>query len=189
MISDEMFENLISPAYFSSRLERPLGIIKSFFKDPISWGSTVEGNERMEEFGNSEIFSEIYFRGMMGTFMSNVLHVRIETAVIGKGEEKYQEEQEEKGRGEVEEEEEEKEEVGDEKRKEKIEKINKSNEEKKNFGVGLFHLYSKLNHSCCCNTVNQGGSVAEVSLIATKNIAEGERKCSNFCFMMDAVHT
>ena len=32
----------------------------------------------METFACSEIFSEIYFRNIMGIFMSNVLHIRIE---------------------------------------------------------------------------------------------------------------
>lgn len=247
MISDQMFEDIVSPAYFSSRLMEPLEIIKSIFRDQSTWGNTIQGGEQMAEFMHSEIFSDIYFRHLMGIFMCNVLHVRIEAvievdssgtstpsadlefdtsvdpgsmksemksvtpeivaavilstldcqeriedihtdlallkisltddgsvaivvpemsvatagltpqsvsilgmsgAVIGGEEEK---------------------EVDAEEKQLKRKKIVK----KKNYGAGLFYLYSKLNHSCACNTVNQGGSEAEVTLIATADIPKG----------------
>ena len=179
MISDEIFESVISPAYFSSRLESPLGIIKSFFADQTPWGSTLIKKEQMETFLDSEIFSESYFRGMMGTYMSNVLHIRIESEEnqidwkVGDREvheDNYHNVDEIVTI-----------EVENNDRIKKNTELSKSRDQeqgtlnnKKNFGVGLFHLYSKLNHSCCCNTVNQGGSEAEVTLIATSDIPMGK---------------
>jgi hypothetical protein len=206
MVSDSMFETIISPAYFSSRLEVPLGIIKSIFRDQSPWGNTVQGAERMETFLGSEIFSDFYFRHLMGVFMCNVLHVRIEAVVDRSGtttpvtlEKEVEKRSEEIGmgeggggegdvgvvngledllirveKGEVKE--------GAEKGAESVDSTTptvfklKSVIIKKNYGVGLFYIYSKLNHSCECNTVNQGGSEAEVSLIATVDILQGERR-------------
>jgi hypothetical protein len=206
MVSDTMFETVISPAYFSSRLEVPLGIIKSIFRDQSPWGNTVQGAERMETFLGSEIFSDFYFRHLMGVFMCNVLHVRIEAVVDSSGtttpatlEKEVEKRAEEcgkgvegggkrdvdvvkgfedlllgveKGKGKE----------GGEKGAEDVYSTTHTVIEKKavivkkNYGVGLFYIYSKLNHSCECNTVNQGGSEAEVSLIATVDIMQGKRR-------------
>ena len=215
-MSDTMFESVISPAYFSSRLETPLGIIKSIFRDQSPWGNTTVGAERMETFLGSEIFSDLYFRHLMGVFMCNVLHVRIEAVVdrSGTNTPMTPENEVEKrgvdggigeeegggegggggGGGEVDAEivqglkellvgVEKGEGVGVEGGggEKGVEDISvapiliqkKALRVKKNYGVGLFYIYSKLNHSCECNTVNQGGSEAEVSLIATVDILQG----------------
>eukprot|EP00596_Hydrurales_sp_CCMP1899_P010663 CAMPEP_0119051180 /NCGR_PEP_ID=MMETSP1177-20130426/72883_1 /TAXON_ID=2985 /ORGANISM="Ochromonas sp, Strain CCMP1899" /LENGTH=330 /DNA_ID=CAMNT_0007030299 /DNA_START=985 /DNA_END=1977 /DNA_ORIENTATION=+ len=125
-IPDDMFNNLIGPAYFSSRLENPLKIMKLIFEENIIWDANLE---KKNVFLDSEIFTEFYFRRVMGMFMSNTLTIRIDG--------------------------------GD------------NMEGGANNGCGLFKIYSNLNHSCCCNTVNQGGNIAEVSLYATENILEG----------------
>lgn len=195
MISDSMFENIVSPAYYASRLEGPLEIIKSIFRDQMPWGNSAQGNDRMELFLGSEIFSELYFRHIMGVFMSNVLHIRIEAVVV-----KIKSEIGEKiavvkckneiGLGvQIDEELEGGDipdidvgvlgsvlgDLGGDGGAEGVESVEKEVIVKKNYGAGLFHIYSKLNHSCCCNTVNQGGSRAEVSLIATMDIPKGEK--------------
>ena len=181
MISDEIFESVISPAYFSSRLESPLGIIKSFFTDQIPWGCTLVEKEQMEMFLDSEIFSDSYFRGMMGTYMSNVLHIRIENEQnridrkVG-GSDGHSDNHD----VDVDDDEKATKDGENNHRIDKTADFFESEEQeqdilndRKNFGVGLFHLYSKLNHSCSCNTVNQGGSEAEVTLIATSDIPMG----------------
>jgi hypothetical protein len=124
-IPDDMFNNLIGPAYFSSRLENPLKIIQSIFEENEIWDEYLE---KKNVFLESEIFTEFYFRRVMGMFMSNTLTIRIEGGNM---------------------------------------------DGMANNGCGLFKIYSNLNHSCCCNTVNQGGNIAEVSLYATENILEG----------------
>ena len=272
MISDQMFEDIVSPAYFSSRLMEPLAIIKSIFRDQNTWGNTVQGGKQMEEFMCSEIFSDLYFRHLMGIFMCNVLHVRIEAVVevdsSGTSTPSVDLESEtpmgpestssvtlsqsvhgkksvspeivaavilaspdcreriEDVHGDLSvkniglaspncgvaqsdstdketcvsesdkvsgiavatigltqqsvavlavieaplDEKEEKEEEGE---KGEMTLKRKKIVKKKNYGAGLFYLYSKLNHSCACNTVNQGGSEAEVTLIATADIPKG----------------
>jgi hypothetical protein len=125
-IPDEMFNNLIGPAYFSSRLENPLKIIQSIFEENIIWDEYLG---KKNAFLDSEIFTELYFRRVMGMFMSNTLAIRIE---------------------------------GDD-----------NMDGVANNGCGLFKIYSNLNHSCCCNTFNQGGDIAEVSLYAIEDILEG----------------
>ena len=199
-----MFENIVAPAYYSSRLETPLEIIKSIFRDQNPWGLGLEGNRRMELFLDSEIFSGIYFRNIMGIFMSNVLHIRIESETTTPPEEVV-----EAGRERVGEKSEHVDPVTEKTAKSKSNSMSQSDikvEEEveegagvgvndlpippptgeevgvvvgvavvpvKNYGAGLFTVYSKLNHSCCCNTVNQGGHRAEVSLIATEDIQQG----------------
>ena len=182
MISDVMFEEIISPAYFSSRLETPLNIIKSIFGDPKPWGTSRKATKGREIFLNSELFSEKYFRNLMGLFMCNVLHVRIEKLVekevfdkilkiegieidkdvldlseVVKGVEDIADVDKVDGKGE----------------KKKTEKECKKVAILKNYGAGLFSIYSMLNHSCECNTFNQGGDIAEVSLIASMDILKG----------------
>ena len=200
LVSDEMFENIVAPAYYSSRLETPLEIIKSIFRDQNPWGLSLEGNRRMELFLDSEIFSGIYFRNIMGIFMSNVLHIRIESETSNKSEAEAEAEGKETDVVDP---------VTEKVAKSKSNSMSQSDikvEEEveegagvgvndlpippptgeevgvvvgvavvpvKNYGAGLFTVYSKLNHSCCCNTVNQGGHRAEVSLIATEDIQQG----------------
>lgn len=184
LISDVMFEEIISPAYFSSRLETPLNIIKSIFGDPKPWGTSPKGIKGREIFLNSELFSERYFRNLMGLFMCNVLHVRIEKLV-----EKQVFDRILKIDGveidvdvvesaEVEKEVENIDNVqkidGKEGGKKENEKECKKVAILKNYGAGLFSIYSMLNHSCECNTFNQGGDKAEVSLIASMDILKGK---------------
>jgi superfamily II helicase len=88
------------------------------------WGDGPEGEKKREIFLNSEIFSESFFRDMMGMFISDALHIRIENNNSNDGN------------------------VQDDRKE--------ITEIRSNFGSGMFQIYSKLNHSCCCNTVNQG---------------------------------
>ena len=207
MISDVMFEEIISPAYYSSRLETPLNIIKSIFGDPKPWGTSPKGIKGREIFLNSEIFSEKYFRNLMGLFMCNVLHVRIEKLIVVDGI------KDNNGTEIKIENHDNNENVTDTKKSgekdvqknvyenDKKSEFNKKNENEnenengngnenenenengkeckkikvlKNYGAGLFTIYSMLNHSCECNTYNQGGDKAEVSLIASMDILKGK---------------
>jgi hypothetical protein len=184
MISDVMFEEIISPAYFSSRLETPLNIIKSIFGDPKPWGTSPKGIKGREIFLNSELFSEKYFRNLMGLFMCNVLHVRIEKLVekevfdrilkidgveidrdVLKSSEIDKKVEDIANAEKVD---------GKEGGKKENEKECKKVAILKNYGAGLFSIYSMLNHSCECNTFNQGGDKAEVSLIASMDILKGK---------------
>lgn len=183
MISDVMFEEIISPAYFSSRLETPLNIIKSIFGDPKPWGTSPKGIKGREIFLNSELFSEKYFRNLMGLFMVNVLHVRIEKLIekevfdrilkidgVEVDKDALQSFEIEKVVEDIDNVEKE---DGKEGEKKEDEKECKKVAILKNYGAGLFSIYSMLNHSCECNTFNQGGDKAEVSLIASMDILKG----------------
>ena len=201
MISDAMFEEIISPAYYSSRLETPLNIIKSIFGDPKPWGSSPRGIQGREIFLNSEILSEKYFRNLMGLFMCNVLHVRIEKLIVvdsiedNKGTEikienydnnenvtDIKKTDEKDGQKNVHENGKKCGIKNNNKNKNENENENENQDGKeckkikvlKNYGAGLFTIYSMLNHSCECNTYNQGGDKAEVSLIASMDILKGK---------------
>jgi hypothetical protein len=182
MISDVMFEEIISPAYFSSRLETPLNIIKSIFGDPKPWGTSPKGIKGREIFLDSELFSEKYFRNLMGLFMCNVLHVRIEKLVEKEVFDRILKidgveiDRDVLESSEVENEVDDITSIG----KVDVKGDKKENEKEckkvailKNYGAGLFSIYSMLNHSCECNTFNQGGDKAEVSLIASMDILKG----------------
>ena len=193
MISDVMFEEIISPAYYSSRLETPLNIIKSIFGDPKPRGTSPKVITGREMFLNSDIFSEKYFRNLMGLFMCNVLHVRIEKLIVFDGiedsdgkEVKTENHDNNKNNTDMkittEEEGEKKVHKYDKKNEDDDESENENEDGKeckkmkilKNYGAGLFTIYSMLNHSCECNTYNQGGDKAEVSLIASMDILKGK---------------
>ena len=193
MISDVMFEEIISPAYYSSRLETPLNIIKSIFGDPKPWGTSPKGIKGREIFLNSEIFSEKYFRNLMGLFMCNVLHVRIEKLIVLDGieendgteikTENHDNNKTVTDTKKTSEKEGEKNVHTNDKENENDNESGNENEDGKeckkikilkNYGAGLFTIYSMLNHSCECNTYNQGGDKAEVSLIASMDILEGK---------------
>ena len=176
MISDVMFEEIISPAYFSSRLEKPLNIIKSIFGDPKPWGTSPKGIKGREIFLNSELFSEKYFRNLMGLFMCNVLHVRIEKLVEKEVLDRILKIDGAEMDVDVVESSEVDKVHGKEGSKKENEKECKKVAILKNFGAGLFSIYSMLNHSCECNTFNQGGDKAEVSLIASMDILKGKEK-------------
>ena len=83
-VDQNMFENLLFPAYFSSHLEYPLQIIKDIFllcSDQIVWEKDINDQTSTfnysQDFVNSPIFSDLNFSKLMGTFAVNCLSVYI----------------------------------------------------------------------------------------------------------------
>ncbi len=128
-VNDDLFHNIIAPAYFVSYLNGGYEIIKEIMKDPSSWKSHDANDELLTKFMSSDIFSESYFRNIMGAFLSNNLEIKI---------------------------------------------ILENNEML--IGSGLYSTYSKMNHSCECNTIVETDLYCgtEVIVIAARDIKKGE---------------
>lgn len=52
-------------------------------------------------------------------------------------------------------------------------------------GTGLYKVYSKMNHSCLCNTRNDVGAEAEVLVYAARDIEEGEEITTSYLHLPD----
>ncbi len=131
---EDMFKNLLRPAYFSSHLEHPHSIARRVLSNASAWG---KGNEAyQQEFLSSNVMSGEYFSSLCGIFVSNNLQIKI----VGEG----------------------------------LEADSEAD------GTGIFPIFSKMNHTCDCNTRNQNGAVASVAVYAARPIAEGEEITTSY---------
>lgn len=171
-VDDEMFETMIAPAYFMSHLETPLELIKEISCNQDCWGGGEEGAALGAAFVNSEIFGAPFFRELIGCFSINNLEVRIRDefaheagdsaappaaplVVAGEGDVQSDSERASATIAEY-------------------EQGQRHENDATLRGTGLNKLYSRMNHSCQCNTQTACGSRAEVLVYAARPIEEGE---------------
>lgn len=81
-VDEELFASLIAPAYFRSYLEEALELFESYFNSAtirVFWGDQEGegGGGRCEEFLGSELFTENFFRHIIGAFASNCLEIKV----------------------------------------------------------------------------------------------------------------
>lgn len=155
-IDENIFSNIIYPAYYAAHLKTPLALIHSILSEMEPWQGYDQ--EVAQTFLSSEIFSASFFASLMGTFICNNLEIEIFPRFSG-------------------------DELSD-----GADAV---------FGTGLFPLFSKLNHSCECNTFNrtkqrtgvgrEGGTseephskVGSVSVYAARAIACGEEITTSY---------
>jgi len=76
IFDSNLFNDLIAPAYFDSNLAIPLERIKIIFDSNKLWKSI--DHDRKVVFLQSEIFSETFFRSLVGTMVINNLQVKVQ---------------------------------------------------------------------------------------------------------------
>jgi hypothetical protein len=77
--SKTLFETIIAPAYYDAHLRAPLTSIRSIFESHQPWRGTAQ----QAAFVQSELFSPVFFRNLIGCFSTNTLEVIVDGAVRG----------------------------------------------------------------------------------------------------------
>lgn len=171
-VDQEMFDSFLSPTYYRARLEEPQRLMKELLSNEEAWGGGAEGARLAREFCSSYVFTEAFLKRLMGVFISCNLTMRYTEPLrsyppLGEATTGNPSTQDASSR-----------------------KISSSNAisgdgggggGREVFGTGLFTLYSKMNHSCECNTRNSmrasdagAHSVGRVAVHASRIILAGE---------------
>lgn len=175
-IDMQMFETLLGPAYFESHLRQPLQLIKKLLLSNFTSSAAItsQGNDVttdnidddeeecrrlfMLEFVECDILKEQFFRNMLGIFSTNNLTINISPTnrcsdcdiCIGRSINS-----------------------NDENPLNTIHTMNQSlTAAGTGTGTGLYPTYSKMNHSCECNTINSSCNT-EISVYASRDIQVG----------------
>eukprot|EP01038_Epipyxis_sp_PR26KG_P012949 gene12949-17363_t len=201
-INPNIFEELIFPAYFSAHLQEPLLLCKQILNDDSNimlWGEGDHslGTQRLSQFMSSDVFSDHYISKIIGTFAVNCLDISIPSPMDDVYKHLLSSYDNNTGTG----------------VNEDIEGLIAPfllNDSKlyhflrqywsgivhapSNLvfdglhGSGLYSSFSKMNHSCDCNTVSQGSNLASVTVIARRDIATNEEITTSYIHDNTANH-
>jgi len=162
-IDETLFETLIAPAYYDSYLAEPLNLFKSIFESPsarVQWEAGDMGKDMASKRCAEFLESELFSDGqVLRQVVGMFVTNNLETSVLRP-----------EGGSEA--------------------ASGGTSEELSPHslrGTALYKIYSKMNHSCECNTENRGSSSgehgAEVSVYAARDIAAGEEIMTSYLHM------
>ena len=166
-VDEDIFERMIGPAYVESHLAAPLALIKSIFRnDAVPWGDGDVGRARMDAFVDSPIFEPQFFKELLGTFSVNNLEVRIrdDDAAAGPAAPLAS---------------------ADTAAVAEFEQGQRHENDNVLRGTGLNYLYSRMNHSCRCNTMTDCGARAMVRVYAARTIEAHEEITTTYLHLSE----
>jgi len=164
-VDEEMFSRMIAPAYVESHLAVPLALIKNVFRnDAVQWGDGDVGRSQMNAFVDSPIFEPPFFRQLLGTFSVNNLEVRIQDDDADAGPAAP---------------------LVSADTAAEYERGQRHENDHVLRGTGLNYLYSRMNHSCNCNTMTACGARAEVRVYAARTIEVDEEITTTYLHMSE----